>query len=57
MIIPLEVILDLKKAIATLITNENIVLWPAPEADFDITKLKEVWAKFEAQKILKLLKH
>lgn len=48
LIIPTEVIPDLKQAIDTVVASENIVLGPAREAGFDIDKLEEVWAKFEA---------
>ena len=50
LIIPSEVILDLKQAIETVIANEAIVLEPAREPGFDIKKLEEVWTKFEAQR-------
>lgn len=47
-IIPSEVIPDLKGAIDTVVASENIVLEPARKPDFDINKLEEAWAKFEA---------
>ena len=50
LIIPSEVILDLKQAIETVIANEAIVLEPARKPGFDIKKLEEVWTKFEAQR-------
>lgn len=48
LVIPEEVIPDLKQAIETVIANENIVLGPAREPGFDIDRLEEAWAKFEA---------
>lgn len=48
LVIPEAVIPDLKRAIETVITSEAIVLGPAREPDFDIDKLADVWAKFEA---------
>lgn len=48
LVIPSDVIPYLKKAIETVISSESIVLGPAREAGFDIHKLEEVWAKFEA---------
>ncbi len=47
-VIPAEVIADLKQAIDTVIANENIVLIPARQPGFDIDKLEEAWARFEA---------
>lgn len=48
LVIPHEVVPDLKRAIETVITNEAIVVKPAREPGFSIEKLEEVWAKFEA---------
>ena len=50
LVIPCEVISDLKRAIETVISTEAIVLGPAREPGFDIEKLEEVWAKFEAKR-------
>ena len=50
LVIPSDAISDLKQAIETVISNESIVLGPAREPGFDIKKLEEVWAKFEAQR-------
>lgn len=47
-VIPEEVIPDLKQAIETVIASESIVLGPAREPGFDIDRLEEVWAQFEA---------
>ncbi|ASP23335.1 acyltransferase (plasmid) [Antarctobacter heliothermus] len=48
LVIPFDVIPDLKRAIETVIASENIVLGPARAPGFDIDKLEEVWAAFEA---------
>lgn len=48
LVIPAEVIPELKKAIETVIASEAIVLEPARAPGFDIDKLEEVWARFEA---------
>ena len=50
LVIPSDAISDLKQAIETVISNESNVLGPAREPGFDIKKLEEVWAKFEAQR-------
>ena len=47
-VIPEEVIPHLENAIATTIRNENIVLGPAREPNFNIEKLEAAWAKFES---------
>jgi regulator of RNase E activity RraA len=47
-VIPNEIILNLKQAIETVIANEAIVLGPARASDFDIEKLEKAWAEFEA---------
>ncbi len=48
LVIPSEVLQDLKQAIDTVISCEAIVLEPARAPGFNIAKLEEVWAKFEA---------
>lgn len=50
LVIPGEVMPNLKAAIETVISSEAIVLGPAREPGFDIDKLEEVWAKFEASR-------
>ena len=50
LVIPSEVIMDLGRAIDVVIANEAIVLGPARDPDFDIHKLEDVWAKFEAKR-------
>lgn len=47
LVIPLDVVPQLKAAIETVIGNEAIVLAPARKPDFNIDKLEEAWAKFE----------
>ena len=47
-VIPEEVIPYLENAIATVIRNENIILGPAREPNFNIEKLEAAWAKFES---------
>jgi regulator of RNase E activity RraA len=46
----LDVIPKLKSAIENVIESEAIVLGPAREPGFNIDKLEEVWAKFEASR-------
>ena len=46
--IPQGVIAHLKAAIDTVIASEAIVLGPSRMPDFDIAKLEDAWAKFEA---------
>lgn len=46
--IPDAVIPDLQDAINAVVEREAIVLGPARAPDFDITKLEEAWARFEA---------
>ena len=46
--IPHDVISRLKAAIDTVVVNEAIVLGPAREAGFNIDKLEDAWARFEA---------
>lgn len=48
LVIPEHAVPDLKTAIDTVIANESIVIGPARESEFDINKLEEIWAKFEA---------
>jgi regulator of RNase E activity RraA len=48
LVIPAEVIPDLQAAIENVIASESIVLGPAREPGFNIEKLEEAWAKFEA---------
>jgi len=48
LVIPAEVIPALKSAIETVIASEAIVLGPAREPGFNIERLEEVWAAFEA---------
>ena len=50
LVVPPEVIPHLKDAIQKLIDTENIILGPAREPDFDIDKLMEAWAAFEASR-------
>lgn len=40
--------LVLKAAIETVIVNEALVIDPARESGFDIDKLEQAWAAFEA---------
>ena len=47
-VIPHNVFPTLKSAIKTVIKNEAIVLGPARAPDFNIDKLEEIWAAFEA---------
>ena len=48
LVIPADLILMLKQAIDKVVASEDIVLGPAREPGFDINKLEEVWAAFEA---------
>ncbi|WP_224815460.1 RraA family protein [Hasllibacter sp. MH4015] len=48
LVVPEEVIGGLKQGIETVMASEAIVLDPARSGDFDIDKLAETWAKFEA---------
>ncbi len=48
LVIPHDVIPRLKAAINTVFANEAIVIGPARETGFNIDKLEEAWAKFEA---------
>jgi len=46
-VIPQDVIPLLGDAIDKLIATEQLIIGPASEADFDITKLEDAWAAFE----------
>lgn len=48
LVIPESVLPDLHGAIQAVIDREAIVLGPARAPDFNIEKLEEAWAKFEA---------
>ncbi|MEL0197955.1 MAG: RraA family protein, partial [Rhodobiaceae bacterium] len=48
LVIPEDVIPELKAAIDKVIACEAIVLGPARQPGFDINKLEDAWAKFEA---------
>lgn len=48
LVIPTDVVSLLKNAIEKVIDSEAIVLVPAREPGFNIEKLEEVWAQFEA---------
>jgi regulator of RNase E activity RraA len=48
LVIPTEVLGDLKDAIETVFAREEIVLGPARAPGFSIQKLEEAWDKFEA---------
>ena len=48
LVVPVEVIPELKASIETVIEAESIVLEPAREPDFNIEKLEEAWARFES---------
>ena len=48
LVIPHEVLPDLKSAIENVVESEAIVLGPAREPGFDIHVLEKVWAEFEA---------
>ena len=48
-VIPNEIIVDLKQAIETVIANEAIVLGPARAPGFEIKRLEKVWVKFARQ--------
>ena len=50
LVIPSDVLPQLKAAIDTVIFNEAIVLEPAREKGFNIDKLEAAWAKFESQR-------
>lgn len=47
LVIPPEVIPDLKGAIEKMWAGEQIILGPAKEPDFDLEKLLEAWRAFE----------
>ena len=48
LVIPPQVLPELEAAIRTVEANEQIVLGPAREPDFNIDKLEKAWAAFEA---------
>ena len=48
LVIPFNVVNDLKDAIETVIANESLILGAARQPGFDIKKLEQVWTKFEA---------
>lgn len=48
LVVPPDVLGGLEEAINTVIANEAIVLGPAREPGFDIHRLEEAWARFEA---------
>ena len=50
LVIPEEVIPELEKAIGTVVANENLILGPARQPDFNIEKLEAAWANFEARR-------
>ena len=50
LVIPETVIPDLEAAIETVIANESIILGPAREPGFNIEKLEQAWAEFEAKR-------
>lgn len=50
LVIPHDVVPEMGAAIKAVIANEAIVLGPAREPGFDIGKLEEVWAEFEARR-------
>ena len=47
LVIPPEVIPNLKDAIEKMWAGEQIILGPAKQADFDLDKLLQAWAAFE----------
>jgi len=47
LVVPPEVIPDLKAAIEKLLATENIILDPARQPDFNIDKLLDAWSEFE----------
>ena len=51
LVIPTAVVSLLKNAIEKVIDSEAIVLVPAREPGFNIERLEEVWAQFEAARI------
>ena len=48
LVIPGEVIDDLEKAIKKMVSSEALILGPAREPGFNIDRLEEAWAAFEA---------
>lgn len=51
LVIPTDVIARLASSIKTVIANEAIVLEPARQPGFDITRLEAVWKEFEKARI------
>ncbi len=51
LVVPREVVSDLKGAIESTVAREAIVLGPARERSFDIDRLEEVWAEFESKRV------
>lgn len=47
-IIPQDMLADLPSAVATLQSAEDLILGPARQGGFDLEKLQEAWARFEA---------
>lgn len=50
LVIPEEVVPQLKDAIQTVIDNEAIIIEPAKKAGFNIDKLEQAWAEFEKRR-------
>lgn len=50
LVVPPEVIPTLKDAIQKLLDTESIILDPARKDDFNIDKLLDAWAAFEASR-------
>lgn len=50
LVIPEDTIPTLEAAIDTVIANENLILGPAREPDFNLEKLEAAWANFEARR-------
>jgi regulator of RNase E activity RraA len=50
LVIPNDVIPQLKAVIDTVVLNEAIILEPARQKGFNIDKLEAAWAKFEAKR-------
>ncbi len=51
LVIPWDVVPDLASAIHRSVEREAIVLGPAREPGFDIERLEEAWAQFEASRV------
>ena len=50
LVIPEDVLPDLKGAIESVIANEAIILGPARAEGFNLQRLEEAWAEFEAKR-------